>query len=274
MVVRGLLVIVAALMLVEPAPAQLYSPWNDGPFWDRKPRRPSPWFNQPWEDPFQQQPPAPAVRSGGPRPAVAALEPPIVPFLYDYPANSIVIDSSARKLYFVLDGSMAYEYAISVGREGFDWTGTETISRVQDWPDWHPPAEMRARDPKLPIKMTGGLRNPLGAKALYLGSTLYRIHGTNDAKSIGQAASSGCFRMLNGSVAHLASLAVIGTPVTVVATLGAPKTSEAPKPTPASTHTLPDRSSLGGPSGEPGPVDRDGLDVLPDPRARPAAGWQ
>ena len=90
------------------------------------------------------------------------------------------------------------------------------ISRQQAWPDWHPPKEMIARDPRLPDKMTGGLKNPLGAQALYLGNTLYRIHGTNDPKTIGQAASSGCFRMMNEHVLHLASLATVGTPVTVV----------------------------------------------------------
>jgi lipoprotein-anchoring transpeptidase ErfK/SrfK len=130
-----------------------------------------------------------------------------------------VIDTGARKLYFVLPDKQAYEYAISVGREGFEWTGTESVSRKQAWPDWYPPAEMRERDRRLPEKMTGGLKNPLGAMALYLGDTLYRIHGTNDAKSIGRAASSGCFRMLNAQVIHLASLAELGTPVQVVKSL-------------------------------------------------------
>ena len=110
----------------------------------------------------------------------------------------------------------ALRYPISVGREGFTWTGTEAISRVAEWPDWHPPEEMRDRDPSLPEKMSGGIKNPLGAKAIYLGNTLYRIHGTNDPKSIGRAASSGCFRMLNGHVVDLASRVQIGTPVTVV----------------------------------------------------------
>ena len=95
------------------------------------------------------------------------------------------------------------------------------MSRKQAWPDWHPPAEMRERDPKLPEKMTGGVRNPLGAMALYLGNTLYRIHGTNDVKSIGQAQSSGCFRMLNTEVLHLASVTGVGTPVSVVTSLAA-----------------------------------------------------
>jgi lipoprotein-anchoring transpeptidase ErfK/SrfK len=110
----------------------------------------------------------------------------------------------------------ALRYPISVGREGFTWTGTETISRVAEWPDWHPPGEMRDRDPSLPEKMSGGIKNPLGAKALYLGNSLYRIHGTNDPRSIGRAASSVCFRMLNGHIVDLAGRAQIGTTVTVV----------------------------------------------------------
>jgi lipoprotein-anchoring transpeptidase ErfK/SrfK len=147
------------------------------------------------------------------------MAPPVVSFPYDFPANSIVIDTGARKLFYVLPDKSAYEYSIGVGREGFGWTGTETVARKQDWPDWHPPAEMRARDPRLPAKMTGGIRNPLGAMALYLGNTLYRIHGTSDPKSIGRAESSGCFRMLNSAVLHLATITEIGTPVAVVSAL-------------------------------------------------------
>jgi hypothetical protein len=150
---------------------------------------------------------------------IARAPAPIVSFPYDVPANSILIDTGARKLYYVLADKKAYEYRIGVGREGFNWTGTETISRQQAWPDWYPPAEMRERDPKLPDKMTGGIKNPLGAMALYLGNTLYRIHGTNDWKSIGRSESSGCFRMLNSAVLHLASITQIGTPVTVVSSL-------------------------------------------------------
>jgi len=159
------------------------------------------------------------VRDGGPRPEIAPVAPTTVAFEQDFPANSIVIDTGARALYYVLPDKRAYRYAISVGREGFNWTGTESISRKQAWPDWYPPAEMRERDPSLPEKMTGGLKNPLGAMALYLGNTLYRIHGTNDVKSIGQAQSSGCFRMLNAAVLHLASLAEVGTAVSVVASM-------------------------------------------------------
>lgn len=169
------------------------------------------------------------TREGGARPRIAPQAPPVVAFTHDFPVNSIVIDVGGRKLYYLLPEGRAYEYAISVGREGFNWTGSELVSRKQEWPDWHPPAEMRERDQSLPVKMTGGQKNPLGAMALYLGDTLYRIHGTNDAKSIGRAASSGCFRMLNAHILHLASITEIGTPVMVVASLPTqPRISDAP----------------------------------------------
>jgi lipoprotein-anchoring transpeptidase ErfK/SrfK len=154
-----------------------------------------------------------------------------VNFQYGYPANSIVIDVSERRLYYVLEGQRAYAYPIGVGREGFGWSGTEKVSRKQSWPDWHPPKEMRERDPGLPMKMTGGVRNPLGAVAMYLGNTLYRIHGTNDARSIGRAQSSGCFRMMNASAVHLSQITQVGTSVTVVKSLPrGPRISRAPEP--------------------------------------------
>jgi len=175
------------------------------------------------------------IRSGGARPEIAAETPPTVDFAYDFPAQSIVIVTGSRKLYYVLPDQKAYEYRVSVGREGFNWNGTEKVSRKQSWPDWHPPAEMRERDPSLPEKMTGGLKNPLGALALYLGDTLYRIHGTNDVKSIGQAQSSGCFRMLNTAVLHLAAVTQIGTSVSVVPALSdRARISRAPEAPPAS----------------------------------------
>ena len=168
----------------------------------------------------------PELMDGGPRPVISPAAPPVVSLPKVEPAGTIIIDSGGRRLYYVLPGNQAYEYPISVGREGFAWTGTEAISRVADWPDWHPPAEMREREPGLPKVMYGGVRNPLGAKSLYLGTTLYRIHGTNDARSIGLAASSGCFRMMNEHVTHLATLAGVGTRVRVVARYAATRSAE------------------------------------------------
>ena len=159
---------------------------------------------------------APIIADGGPRPAITPMRPKEVDYESNYPRGTVVIDSAARRLYLIQSSDTALAYPVSVGREGFTWVGSEKITRVTNWPDWHPPAEMRERDPKLPTKMTGGLKNPLGAKALYLGNTLYRIHGSNDARSIGRAASSGCFRMHNGHVVDLAGRVGVGTRVVVI----------------------------------------------------------
>jgi L,D-transpeptidase catalytic domain len=156
------------------------------------------------------------VADGGARPNISPMPPQRISFMGSYEPGTIVIDTSGKQLLLIESGGSALRYPISVGREGFSWTGTEKISRIADWPDWHPPAEMRQREPHLPEKMLGGLRNPLGARALYLGNTLYRIHGTNDASSIGQAASSGCFRMMNGHVVDLGSRVSVGASVVVV----------------------------------------------------------
>ena len=108
------------------------------------------------------------IRSGGARPDIVPVAPPVVAFPLTFPTSSMVIDTGGRKLYYVLPDKKAYAYPISVGREGFDWTGSEIISRKQAWPDWYPPTEMHERDSFLPAKMTGGLKNPLAAMALYL----------------------------------------------------------------------------------------------------------
>ncbi len=165
------------------------------------------------------KPEVPEVVQGGARPDIAPKAPETVAFGGSYPVGSIVIDTAGRKLYYVKAGGMAFRYPIAVGKVGFTWTGTEQIARKQEWPDWVPPAEMRERKPELPERMTGGINNPLGAMALYLGNSLYRIHGTSDASSIGTASSSGCFRMHNAHVVHLSSLAGVGTQVTVLKNL-------------------------------------------------------
>ena len=161
-------------------------------------------------------PPAKPVElaDGGERPAIKPKEPELVElvsheFSSEYGPGSIVVDTAKRKLFYILSPQLAYSYPIAVGKEGFSWTGTETVSKVVEWPEWMPPEEMRERKPTLPIRMTGGLQNPLGARAIYLGKTLYRIHGTNDPGSIGSASSSGCFRMHNKHVAHLAGLVTV-----------------------------------------------------------------
>ena len=144
---------------------------------------------------------------------------------------SIVIETHGKQLFFV-KSEHARRCAIRSRSAATASPGTATrrFHRIAEWPDWHPPEEMRERDPSLPEKMTGGVKNPLGAKALYLGNTLYRIHGTNDAKTIGQAASSGCFRMLNGHVIDLAERVQVGAPVTVVERLPAEIARALPPP--------------------------------------------
>ena len=140
----------------------------------------------------------------------------VVPFDGHRRPGTIVIDTSARYLYLVQGGGQAIRYGIGVGRPGFLWTGVKTISAKKEWPDWTPPPEMMLRRPDLPARMEGGPGNPLGARAMYLGSSLYRIHGTNEPHTIGQAVSSGCIRMMNEDVIDLYDRASVGTRVEVI----------------------------------------------------------
>lgn len=158
----------------------------------------------------------PKHMDGGERPDIKPVEPPIVYFDQSEDVGSIIIDTQGRKLYYVLPGNRAYQYPISVGRDGFAWSGTERISRIAVWPSWTPPPEMHKRQAGLPITVTGGLKNPQGARALYLGNTVYRIHGTNNDRTVGRANSSGCFRLTNEHVVHLASIAKVGAKVRVL----------------------------------------------------------
>jgi lipoprotein-anchoring transpeptidase ErfK/SrfK len=138
----------------------------------------------------------------------------------DYPTRekpgSIVIDTRGRYLYYVEYQGKAIRYGIGVGRPGFEWAGVKTVSQKKEWPEWRPPAEMLARRPDLPIYMAGGSDNPLGARAIYLGPSLYRIHGSNEPSTIGLAVSSGCIRMRNEDVIDLYNRVKIGTRVVVI----------------------------------------------------------
>jgi lipoprotein-anchoring transpeptidase ErfK/SrfK len=133
----------------------------------------------------------------------------------NYAPGTIFINTAERRLYLILANGQALRYGIGVGRDGFRWGGTHRISAKKEWPGWTPPAQMRARRRDLPSHMAGGIENPLGARALYLGSTLYRIHGSNEPETIGQAVSSGCFRMTNEDVTDLYSRVSVGTTVVV-----------------------------------------------------------
>ncbi|HWJ73726.1 MAG TPA: L,D-transpeptidase [Kaistia sp.] len=130
--------------------------------------------------------------------------------------GTIIINTDERFLYLVQGDNRALRYGVGVGRDGFQWSGLLKISRKQEWPDWRPPAEMIQRQPYLPRFMAGGEGNPLGARALYLGDTIYRIHGTNQPQTIGHALSSGCFRMVNGDVVDLFERVPVGTKVVVL----------------------------------------------------------
>lgn len=212
-----------------------------------------------------------ALASGGARPFITAEKPRTISFDNGFAPGSIVIDTASRQLYYTLSRSTAYVYPIAVGKQGFTWTGVERVSRIEDWPDWIPPAEMRARMPRLPVRMTGGLRNPLGAKAIYLGKTLYRIHGTNDAGSIGSASSSGCFRMHNAHVVHLAQHVGASTMVFVMRSL--PKSGPAMPPSgylPAAKPTpTPPATQEAAPSTEAPPAAEQAPAQPPLPEAQP-----
>ena len=130
--------------------------------------------------------------------------------------GTIVIDTASKFLYLVESGGHALRYGIGVAKPGFLWAGEKTITRKAEWPDWTPPSEMLARRPDLPRHMVGGIENPLGARAMYLGSSLYRIHGTNEPDTIGTNVSSGCIRLLNDDVADLYGRVHVGTRVVVM----------------------------------------------------------
>lgn len=133
----------------------------------------------------------------------------------NYAPGTVVVNTAERRLYLVLSNGQALRYGIGVGRDGFRWSGTHRITAKKEWPSWTPPSQMLARRPDLPRHMNGGIDNPLGARAMYLGSTLYRIHGSNEPETIGQAVSSGCFRMTNDDVTDLYGRVSVGTTVII-----------------------------------------------------------
>jgi len=222
------------------------------------------------------RPPAPANLSSLPpedQPEVGEpkeLPPQFKRQLVDYvtkePAGTIIIDTPNTYLYLVLGNGKAMRYGIGVGREGFTWAGAERVSRMAEWPDWHPPTEMIERQPYLPRFMAGGEGNPLGARALYLGKTLYRIHGTNQPSTIGSFVSSGCIRLTNQDIEDLYSRVQVGTrvvvmpggkpPATASATPIGPAAQASPPPASLSPPPPPPSSSPSGISSSPLPPPR------------------
>jgi lipoprotein-anchoring transpeptidase ErfK/SrfK len=144
-------------------------------------------------------------------------------------AGTIIVDTDQTYLYYVLGDGTAIRYGIGVGREGFTWSGAQTVTRMAEWPDWTPPQEMIERQPYLPRWMAGGTGNPLGARAIYLGTSVYRIHGTNMPETIGHKVSSGCIRMLNADVIDLYSRVTVGTKIIVLPSPGATVATAVPK---------------------------------------------
>jgi lipoprotein-anchoring transpeptidase ErfK/SrfK len=162
--------------------------------------------------------------------------------MVDYPtveaAGAIIIDTPNRYLYLTLGNGKAIRYGVGVGREGFTWSGTERISRMKEWPDWLPPKEMITRQPYLPRFMAGGETNPLGARAMYLGNTEYRIHGTNQPSTIGSFVSSGCIRLTNEDVEDLYRRVTVGTRVIVLAGANTATSLLRPRHTPTAMRRL------------------------------------
>ncbi|MBI3702477.1 MAG: L,D-transpeptidase family protein [Rhizobiales bacterium] len=161
-------------------------------------------------------PPEDQPEVGQPKELPANLKKQLVDYNTAEPAGTLIVDTPNTYLYLVLGGGKAIRYGIGVGREGFTWAGAERVSKMKEWPDWFPPTEMIERQPYLPRMMAGGPGNPLGARALYLGKTLYRIHGTNQPSTIGSFVSSGCIRLLNEDIEDLYSRVQVGTRVVVL----------------------------------------------------------
>ena len=180
---------------------------------------PLPLFSFIMTPPVQSAPPVQAAPSEDEGSAVempARLKRQIVSYPTREAPGTVIIDTPNTYLYYVLGGGQAIRYGIGVGRDGFTWSGTQSVTKKAEWPDWTPPPEMIARQPYLPRHMAGGPGNPLGARAMYLGGTVYRIHGTNAPGTIGTHVSSGCLRLTNEDVSDLYSRVSIGTKVIVL----------------------------------------------------------
>jgi lipoprotein-anchoring transpeptidase ErfK/SrfK len=174
--------------------------------------------------PTQAAPPpvqmAPSQDENRPAELPARLKRQVVSYASREAPGTIIIDTPHTYLYYVLGNGQAIRYGIGVGRDGFRWSGSQSVTRMAEWPDWTPPNEMIVRQPYLPRWMAGGKGNPLGARAIYLGSTEYRIHGTNAPQTIGTRVSSGCIRLINADVIDLFGRVTIGTKVIVLANPG------------------------------------------------------
>jgi lipoprotein-anchoring transpeptidase ErfK/SrfK len=200
----------------------------------------SPLFEQVVREPAPQAAPEESVVEDQAAPVDERFRRQIVAYNGSEAPGTIIIDTPHTYLYYVLGQGRAIRYGIGVGREGFTWSGVQTVARKQEWPDWHPPAAMIARQPYLPRMMAGGPGNPLGARAMYLGNTEYRIHGTNAPDTIGKKVSSGCIRLTNEDVEDLYNRVTLGTKVVVLPDHG----YQAQTPAPTHRYAAPARQRV------------------------------
>jgi lipoprotein-anchoring transpeptidase ErfK/SrfK len=199
-----LLALIAGLAAIAPAHAQTFSLF------------PNLFYEETQTLSYAPAPEEEVIEEATPYEKPAHLQRQVVNYPTREAPGTIIIDTANTYLYFVLGDGRAMRYGIGVGRDGFTWSGTQRIAEMREWPDWRPPSAMIARQPYLPRFVAGGPHNPLGARALYLGNTQYRIHGTNAPQTIGKRVSSGCIRMTNDDVTDLYARVAVGTKVVVL----------------------------------------------------------
>ncbi|MBR1166194.1 L,D-transpeptidase [Bradyrhizobium sp. DASA03005] len=204
---------IAFASAAKAAPVQIFPFFQPlPPMTAPQPLQPYQPYQQPYQAPYQTEPSEDQDAVEMP----ARFRRQTVSYATREAPGTIIIDTPNTYLYYVLGNGQALRYGIGVGRDGFTWSGVQSVSRKAEWPAWTPPPEMIARQPYLPRHMAGGPGNPLGARAMYLGGTIYRIHGTNAPETIGKRVSSGCIRMTNGDVTDLYSRVNVGTKVIVL----------------------------------------------------------
>ena len=209
-----------------PAQAQVQAQASSTPVYVAPPVRAAAAAPAPAPAPIPAPAPAPLVEPPKAADGPGALVRQVVDYASRQAPGTVIIDTKNTFLYFVLNDTQALRYGIGVGREGFTWSGEQTVARKAEWPDWHPPTEMIGRQPYLPRFMAGGPGNPLGARAMYLGETEYRIHGTNNPDTIGKRVSSGCIRLTNDDVTDLYDRVKVGAKVIVLPATAARRPSQ------------------------------------------------
>jgi lipoprotein-anchoring transpeptidase ErfK/SrfK len=204
------------VLSTSPVLAAPYDPFGTNAGDDYYSSDPAYGYGRTTDDPYGYPGTAGQGYQAAPQAQVAPIPREIVAFDGNYKPGTIVVSTAERRLYFVMPNGEAIRYGVGVGRPGFTWSGVKTVTAKKEWPSWTPPAAMIARRPDLPRYMAGGVENPLGARAMYIGNTEYRIHGSNEPDTIGQAVSSGCIRMTNEDVTDLYERVKVGAKVVVL----------------------------------------------------------